>query len=36
MEEKHTLESKAKAIDKSERTVKPHMYQRAHQDMQPT
>jgi hypothetical protein len=29
------LESKAKTIDQSKRTVQPHMDQRAHQDMQP-
>jgi hypothetical protein len=34
MEEKHTLESKEKVIDQSERTVQPHMDQKAHQDMQ--
>jgi hypothetical protein len=36
MEGKHTLESKAKAINQSECTVKSHMDQRAHQDMQLT
>jgi hypothetical protein len=35
MEEKHTLESKAKVINQSEHTVQPHMDQRAHQSKQP-
>jgi hypothetical protein len=36
LEGKHTPQSKAQNVDQSERSIQPHMDQRAHQDMQPT